>query len=118
MCKFYKSGSKVIYKQGFTDEDIERLAEQSDDYRSELKCQLGEVIVERVGKRRGSEQPRQLHKRMCIAFWDHLKSEDKMGPPNERALIKWYICKHYGEERDVIEYLAENKHVIFKASKV
>ena len=38
-----------------------------------------------------------------LKLMDHLKSEDKMGLPNERALIKWYMCKHYGEQRYVIE---------------
>lgn len=108
MCKYYKVDSKILYKQVFTDEDIERLAEQSDEYRSELKSKLGECIVERVGKRRLDEAPRQLHKRMCVAYWDHQKAQDKMGPPNERSLIKWYMCQHYGDEKDVIDYLAES----------
>jgi len=108
MCKYWKTDGKVLYKQVFTDEDLERLAEQSDEHRDGLKRKLGECIVERVGKRRLDEAPRQLHKRMCVAYWDHQKAQDKMGPPNERSLIKWYMCQHYGDEKDVIDYLAES----------
>lgn len=98
--------SVVIYKQGFSDQDLQELYEKSEQLRSELQCKLGEYIAANCVRQPG-ERPRDLHLRMCRVGFDYYLGEDKMQPPNFKLLIRHFLLKIYREHEDVMRYLCE-----------
>ena len=104
MCKDLDS-SMVVFKQGFTDEDLEELHANSNAHREELKGKLGEYIVGEVNRGDG-EAPQVLHKRIARAAVKYYLAEDKMQPPNLRALIRHILVTKYTAE-DVIDYCTD-----------
>lgn len=104
MCKELES-SVVIFKQGFTDEDLEDLHAASNAHREELKSQLGEYITGSVNRGDG-ETPQVLHKRIARAAVRYYLAEDKMQPPNLRGLVRHVLVSKYTAD-DVIDYCAD-----------
>lgn len=98
--------SAVVYKQGFTDADLEELYAKSNEYREELQCKLGEYLVSKVVRASG-EGARQLHKRLCGAALQYYMDQDKMCPPNIKLLVRHFMLKYWGKDSDVFEYLSE-----------
>lgn len=104
MCKELDS-SVVVYKQGFTDEQLESLHAASNLHREECKSQLGEYIAGRVNFLR-SDPPEVLHQRVCLAAVEYYLAEDKMQPPNLRLLCRHILLKYCGTA-EVKEYVAK-----------
>lgn len=104
MCKELLS-SVVIYKQGFSDEDLQELHASSNAHREELKSQLGEYITGSVNRTDG-EAPQVLHKRIARAAVKYYLAEDKMQPPNLRLLVRHVLVTKYTAD-DVIDYVAD-----------
>lgn len=98
--------SVVVYKQGFTDEDLQELYEKSEKYREELQSQLGEYLRDRCGSGADYRTPRDLHKRLCVLAIEYYMDLDKMPPPNLKALVRYNMAKHYRSPA-VVEYLSE-----------
>lgn len=105
MCKELPT-STVIYKQGFSDEDLQELYEQSNEYREELQCKLGEYIVEKIGPNTTGWTPSELHKRVCYYAFQYYLAEGKMRPPNIKLLCEHYMAKYWGNRLDVAEYIS------------
>lgn len=97
--------SVVVYKQGFTDEELCALYDKSNELRAELQSNLGEYLRSKCVRGPG-EPPRHLHKRLCGYAVRYYLDEDKMQPPNIKLLVRHFLGKYYREE-DVIEYLSE-----------
>jgi len=104
MCKELDS-SVVIFKQGFTDEDLQALHGLSDAAREECKSKLGEYIAGQVTFLR-SDPPKELHKRVCRAAVQYYLAEDKMQPPNLKLLCRHVLLKYAGTP-EVIDYVAD-----------
>nr|UOF78298.1 putative replicase [Cressdnaviricota sp.] len=89
----------VIYKQVFTDEDIKSLHELSNQHREELQTGLIDFIRQSVSQYirlySGTPSPRDLHLACAEAAADFYKENDKMSPPNIRALIRHALTKHF-----------------------
>ncbi|EKX31777.1 hypothetical protein GUITHDRAFT_149083 [Guillardia theta CCMP2712] len=81
--------SVVIYKQGFSDEDLQELYEKSNEHRDELQSKPGEYIAEKIGGDTESWTPGELHKRVCYYAFQYYLAEGKMRPPNIKIL-----CEH------------------------
>ena len=47
LMKFKKS--RILYKQGFNDEELEELQQKSDEYREQLQSKPGEYLFEKIG---------------------------------------------------------------------
>lgn len=97
--------SVLVYKQVFTDDDIQDLYEKSEAHRAELQSKLGEYLSANCVRGAG-ESPRNLHKRLCGLAIRYYLDQDKMQPPNIKLLVRHFLGKYYVEE-DVIEYLSE-----------
>lgn len=104
MCKELDS-SVVVYKQGFTQQDLEDLHAASDAAREECKSKLGEYIAGQVTFLR-SDPPKELHKRVCRAAVQYYLAEDKMQPPNLKLLCRHVLLKYAGTP-EVIDYVAD-----------
>lgn len=103
MCKELDT-SVVVFKQGFSDEDLKELHASSDAAREELKSNLGEYVVGSIDTT-DEPSPQVLHKRVCRAAVKYYLAEDKMQPPNLRLLCRHILVSKYQSE-DVIDYVA------------
>lgn len=99
--------SIVLYKQGFTDGELEELYQKSNEYREELQAKLGEYIYKACGAELGTRSAAQLHKCMCTAALQYYVDQDKMHPPNLKMLVRYYMMKYYWVDNRVKEYLSE-----------
>lgn len=104
MCKELDS-SVVIFKQGFTDEDLQELHALSDASREETKSKLGEYVTGQVNFK-STDSPKELHKRVCRAAVQYYLAEDKMQQPNLRLLCRHILLKYAGTP-PVIDYIAD-----------
>ena len=98
--------SVVIYKQGFTDEDLQELYDKSNELREELQSKLGEYLVSTFVSG-SSDTPRDMHKRLCSAALKYYMDQDKMCPPNIKLLVRHFFLKYWGSDPRVVEYLSE-----------
>lgn len=96
-----------LYKQGFTDEDLELLHAKSNEYREQLKGELGEYLLEKCLPRAG-ETASELHHRYCSAAVDYYLDQDKMHPPNLKLLIRHYLGKHHAKSIPAVKTYLSN----------
>lgn len=99
--------SVVIYKQQFTDEDLQELYEQSNAHREELQSKPGEYIFERIGAESGIVEPSKLHERVCYYALEYYLAEGKMRPPNIKILCEHWLAKYWGDRHDVKLYISK-----------
>jgi hypothetical protein len=104
MCKELDT-SVVVYKQVFTDDELESLHAASNHQRDILKSQLGEYIAG-SGYIRSTDPPEIMHNCVCLAAIEYYMVEDKMQPPNLRLLCRHILLKYWGTQA-VKEYVAK-----------
>jgi len=98
--------SVVVYKQGITDEELNELYGQSNEYREDLQSKPGEYIFKAIGPNTKGWTPSDLHKRVCYYAFQYYLAEGKMRPPNIKILCEHWMAKYWGERLDVAEYIS------------
>lgn len=93
MCK--EDPPKILSKNGFSDEDIQQLHEQSAEHVAELKCGLKRKIHELSP----GPDPEALHEKCLDTASDYYEDVDKMPPPNLQKLILWAMHTMPGASR-------------------
>lgn len=101
--------SVVVYKQGFSDEELHKLYELSQIHREELQAGLTDFIrdavTEYVRLSDGPPSPKSIHVACAEAGYEYYASVNKMDPPNIRGLIRFAMRKHFNSSA-VKTYLA------------
>lgn len=87
MCKELES-SLVVYKQGFTDEELEELHASSNAHREELRAGLREYLRDKCPPYVNSTSIPEVHKLMAEHAIDYYYDCGKMPPPNLKLLVR------------------------------
>lgn len=93
-CKEYSKDSVVVYKQGFTEEDLIRLHDSSNLHRDRITAKLGEFVSGRIDPSAGGS-PQELHFSVASAAFDYYVAEAKIHPPNLKQLVRALLYKMY-----------------------
>lgn len=99
--------SLVLFKQGFTDDEIESLKDKSDELREELQSKPGEYLFEKIGSGTDGITPRELHRRVSYYASEFYMVNNKCPPPNIKMLKRYWMGKYYGNREDVKWYLSD-----------
>jgi len=81
----------ILYKVGFTDEELVELHDKSDALRLTLKSTLSNYI--RDNARGGNPDELLLSAALCAI--EHYSSTDTMAPPNIASLVRHACLKHF-----------------------
>lgn len=100
MCK--EDPPKVLSKNGFSDEDIRALHEQSEEHVAELKCGLKRKLHELSPE----SSPQEMHLQYQEEGLAYYESIDKMPPPNYQKLVLWAMYTSPGASTSVKRYVA------------
>lgn len=98
--------SVVVYKQGFSDEDLQELYQKSNDHREDIQSKPGEFIFERIGPCIRGWTPADLHDRVVYYACKYYMGEGKMRPPNIKILCEHWMLKYWGDCEGVVEYIS------------
>lgn len=100
MCKEADVSTHVLYKQGLTDEDIQKLHQKSEEHVDELKSGLKRKLHELDQER----SPQGLHRQYRLEGLAYYANDDKMPPPNFQKLVLWAMYTSPGASSEVKEY--------------
>lgn len=105
-CKEYTNDSVLVYKQGFTEQDLIDLHENSNRHREVLSAKLGEFVSGQLDLSTPGT-PKELHFRVARAAFRYYVAEEKMHPPNLKQLVRTLLYKSFPTP-EVEEYLVVN----------
>lgn len=99
MCK----EGEVLYRQGFSDEDIEQLREASKNYVDEVKNGLKRKLQETDFKYQDAEDLHHQFRRSAMKYYN---DQEKMPPPNFQKLLIWHMSTLYPKDDQIQNYCA------------
>lgn len=101
MCK----EGEVVFRQGFSDEDIESLREASKLYVEEVKNGLKRKLHEMEFRYQDPEDLHHQYRRCAMKYYNE-QDPPKMPPPNLQKLLIWHMSTGYPKDDTIQNYCA------------